>query len=72
MAIIEFELKEDVLTAQTKSGKLFDSNSIEVQIGAGSTIYVCNFPPAADDNWIREKFQQVRFHLDEAQGSIVS
>lgn len=59
-ASIEFDSKEDVLTAQTKDMKAFDDRAIEVQIGSGSTLYVCNFPPVADEAWIREKFQEVR------------
>lgn len=59
-ASIEFDSKEDVLTAQTKDMKAFDDRAIEVQIGSGSTLYVCNFPPVADETWIREKFQEVR------------
>ncbi|CAF9932332.1 MAG: Splicing factor [Alectoria fallacina] len=57
-ASIEFDSKEDVLTAQTKDMKAFDDRAIEVQIGSGSTLYVCNFPPVADEAWIREKFQE--------------
>lgn len=59
-ASIEFDSKEDVLTAQTKNMKTLDDRAIEVQIGSGSTLYVCNFPPVADEAWIREKFQRVR------------
>lgn len=59
-ASIEFDSKEDVLTAQTKNMKTLDDRAIEVQIGSGSTLYVCNFPPVADETWIREKFKRVR------------
>ena len=59
-AFFEFDSKEDVLTAQTKDMKAFDDRAIEVHIGSGSTLYVCNFPPVADETWIREKFQEVR------------
>ncbi|KAG8529580.1 uncharacterized protein KY384_006217 [Bacidia gigantensis] len=57
-AFIEFESKEDVLTAQTKDMKTFDGNDIEVQVGSDTTLYVCNFPPAADEAWIRDKFDE--------------
>ena len=60
IASIEFDSKEDILTAQTKDMKTFDDRAIEVQLGSGSTLYVCNFPPVADEAWIREKFQEVR------------
>ena len=59
-ASIEFDSKEDVLAAQTKDMKILDGRAIEVQIGSGSTLYVCNFPPVADEAWIRKKFQRVR------------
>jgi RNA recognition motif-containing protein len=39
--------------------KIFDGKAIEVQVGSGSTLYVCNFPPTADEAWVREKFQKV-------------
>ncbi|MCJ1471572.1 Splicing factor [Lambiella insularis] len=55
-ATIEFGSKEDVLTARTKDMKMFDGNEIEVQVGTGSTIYVTNFPPIADEVYIRDLF----------------
>ena len=59
-ASIEFNSKEDVLTAQTKDMKMFEGNAIQIQIGSGTTLYVCNFPPTADESWVREKFQEVK------------
>ena len=41
--------------------KIFDGTPIEVQVGGGSTIYVCNFPSTADEQWLRDKFQLVEF-----------
>ena len=41
---------------------IFDENTIEVKSGGGDTIYVCNFPPTADEQWIRDKFEQVGSH----------
>ncbi|MCJ1381882.1 Splicing factor [Xylographa soralifera] len=55
-ATIEFDSKEDVLTAQTKDMKLFEGKEIEVQVGTGSTLYVTNFPPIADESYIRDLF----------------
>ena len=57
-ATIEFESKEDVLTAQTRDMKTLDGNSIEVQIGTGTTIYVANFPPTADETYIKDLFSE--------------
>ncbi|KAI4253616.1 MAG: hypothetical protein LQ352_003575 [Teloschistes flavicans] len=55
-ATIEFESKEDSLTAQTKDLKDFDGRQIEVQVGSGCTVFLSNFPPTANEQWIREKF----------------
>jgi squamous cell carcinoma antigen recognized by T-cells 3 len=58
-ATIEFESKEDVLSAQTRDMKTFDGESIEVQIGSGSTVWVSNYPPTADEAYIRNLFKDV-------------
>lgn len=58
-ATIEFDSKGDVLTAQTKDMKIFDGNAIEVQVGTGSSLFVTNFPPTADEADIRGMFSQV-------------
>ncbi|KAB8576176.1 hypothetical protein FH972_025704 [Carpinus fangiana] len=55
-ATIEFETKDDVLAAQTKGAKLFDGQSIEVQLGTGSTLFVANYPAKADEKYIRDLF----------------
>ncbi|PWW76639.1 hypothetical protein C7212DRAFT_279352 [Tuber magnatum] len=56
-ATVEFENREDVLTAQTKNLKIVDGHSIEVQVGTGSTLYVTNFPPTADEAYIKDLFK---------------
>lgn len=58
-ATIEFDSKEDVLTAQTKDMKTFDGKAIEVQVGNGSTLFVTNFPPTTDEREILEMFAKV-------------
>lgn len=60
-ATVEFDTKEDVLAAQTKDGKSVEGRAIEVQIGTGSTLYVTNFPPSADEAYIRDLFKGVSF-----------
>ncbi|KAL8766100.1 MAG: hypothetical protein Q9194_006367 [Teloschistes cf. exilis] len=55
-ATIEFESKEDSLSAQTKDLKDFDGRQIEIQVGSGCTVFLSNFPPAADEQWIRDTF----------------
>ena len=59
-ATLEFESKEDVLSAMTRNMKIFDGNAIEIQVGTGTTLYVTNYPPEADDDYIRNLFKQVR------------
>ena len=56
-ATIEFASQEDVLTAQTKSMKTFADRSIDVQVGTGTTLFVTNYPPQADETYIRSLFQ---------------
>ena len=58
-ATIEFESGEDVLAAQTKDMKDLDGSSIEVQVGTGTTLFVTNFPAAADETYIRGLFTEV-------------
>lgn len=63
-ATIEFESKEDLLSAQTKDMKSFDGRDIQVQVGSGTTLYVTNYPPASDETWIRQQFEKVSLFLD--------
>ncbi|SLM33951.1 RNA recognition motif domain [Lasallia pustulata] len=58
-ATVKFDSAEDVLAAQTKDMKIFDGQSIEVQVGGGSTLFVTNSPPTADETYIREMFQKI-------------
>lgn len=58
-ATIEFESTEDVLAAQTKDMKYLGGQAIEVQVGTGTTIFVTNFPPTADESYIRDLFKEV-------------
>ncbi|KAL8783106.1 MAG: hypothetical protein Q9213_004863 [Squamulea squamosa] len=55
-ATIEFQSRDDANTALTKDKKNFDGRDIDVQLGSGSTVFTTNFPPEADESWIREKF----------------
>lgn len=56
---MEFDAKDSVLTAQTKTMKMIDGFQIEIQVGTGSTLYVTNFPPTADEAYIRNLFKDV-------------
>lgn len=57
-ARIEFQCRGDALSAQTKDKKDFDGQEIQVQECSEDTLWVTNFPPAADEAWIREKFEK--------------
>lgn len=63
-ATVEFDAKEDVLAAQTRDGKYVEGRPIEVQIGTGSTLYVTNFPPSADEAFIRNLFKNVSISVE--------
>ncbi|TKA77986.1 hypothetical protein B0A49_02514 [Cryomyces minteri] len=56
-ATVEFETKEDAATARTRDGKPCDGRFIEIQTGTGTTLWVTNFPPTADEAFIRELFK---------------
>jgi len=56
---VEFDAKDSVLTAQTKSMKKIDGFQIKIEVGTGSTLYVTNFPPIADEAFIRNLFKDV-------------
>ncbi|KAE8390158.1 hypothetical protein BDV23DRAFT_87577 [Aspergillus alliaceus] len=58
VAVIEFESKDEALVAQTRDQKLIDENTIEVQIGLPSTLFVTNFPPEANEKYIRDLFRE--------------
>ncbi|KAE8413364.1 hypothetical protein BDV36DRAFT_37530 [Aspergillus pseudocaelatus] len=58
VAVIEFNTKDEALVAQTRDQKSLDDSTIEVQIGTCSTLFVTNFPPEADENYIRDLFRE--------------
>jgi RNA recognition motif-containing protein len=56
-ALIEFRSNEDVLSALIRDGKYFADKQISVMPATGLTLYVTNYPPAADDAYIRNLFK---------------
>jgi hypothetical protein len=58
-AVVEFDSKEDAATGLTRDQKEFEGRTIEVQLGSGSTLFVTNFPPTADEAYIRNLFHEV-------------
>lgn len=56
-ATIEFESKEDVLTAHTKGMKSFEGHFISITEGTRTTLWVTNYPAEADEQYIRSLFE---------------
>ncbi|KAK9236525.1 hypothetical protein V1525DRAFT_433682 [Lipomyces kononenkoae] len=55
-ATIEFANAEDVLAAQTRDQKILDGRTITVRVGVDTTLWITNFPSAADEEYIRTIF----------------
>ncbi|KAJ5692946.1 hypothetical protein N7462_002369 [Penicillium macrosclerotiorum] len=58
VAVLEFETKEEALAAMTRDQKLLNMNTIDVTIESETTLWVTNFPPTADEGYIRDLFSQ--------------
>ncbi|KAI1475504.1 hypothetical protein F4774DRAFT_291276 [Daldinia eschscholtzii] len=56
-ALIEFRSTEDVQSALLRDQKFFDQNQINVKPGTGLTLFVSNYPPTADEEYIRHLFK---------------
>lgn len=56
-ATIEFESTQDAQFAVSRDGKSIDGNTIQVSLGTGSTLWVTNYPPEADEAYIRKLFR---------------
>ena len=56
-AFIEFEDKQAAAYAQTRDGRIVDGNVISVELSGDSTLWVTNFPPTADEEFLRKLFQ---------------
>ncbi|KAI9647808.1 Splicing factor [Ciborinia camelliae] len=55
--LIEFRSNEDVQSSFLRDGKFFGENQIKVETGTGLTLYVTNYPPAADENYMHKLFK---------------
>jgi RNA recognition motif-containing protein len=56
-ALIEFRSNEDVHSALIRDGKYFGEQQIKVVPATGLTLYITNYPPAADDSYIHGLFK---------------
>jgi hypothetical protein len=59
LATIEFADEKEALYAQTKSVKPFGGNDITIEFTTGTTLWVTNYPPEADKDYIRNLFSEV-------------
>lgn len=57
-ALIEFRAPDEVQSAMIKDGKYFGDKQIHVENGMGLTLYVTNYPPTADEAYMRELFAE--------------
>ncbi|KAI1389277.1 uncharacterized protein F4822DRAFT_195372 [Hypoxylon trugodes] len=56
-ALIEFRSTEDVQSALLRDQKYFGQHQITVKPGTGLTLFVSNYPPTADETYIRSLFK---------------
>ena len=56
-SLIEFSSTEDVQSALLRDNKYFGQSQIRVKPGTGLTLFLSNFPPTADDAYIRNLFK---------------
>ncbi|KAL6866277.1 Splicing factor [Amphichorda felina] len=56
-ALIEFRRPDEAQSALLRDGKYFGQSQLKVDSGHNLTIYVTNYPPAADEKYIRGIFK---------------
>lgn len=56
-ALLEFRSPEDVKSSLLRDGKYFGDRQIHVEPGTGLTLYVTNYPPTADDAYLKNLFK---------------
>ncbi|KAL4725102.1 Splicing factor [Fusarium chlamydosporum] len=56
-ALIEFSSPEEAQSALLKDGRYMNQSQLTVKSGHDLTIYVTNYPPAADQSYIRNLFK---------------
>ncbi|EKD12956.1 uncharacterized protein L3040_005815 [Drepanopeziza brunnea f. sp. 'multigermtubi'] len=57
-AMAEFSTHEEAQSALLRDGKYFGDRQIRVTPGTGLTLYVTNYPPTADENYLRKLFKE--------------
>ncbi|KAL2071702.1 hypothetical protein VTL71DRAFT_12937 [Oculimacula yallundae] len=56
-ALIEFRTPEEAQSALLRDAKYFGEKQLQVTPGTGLTLYVTNYPPTADDAYLRHLFK---------------
>ncbi|KAF4966150.1 hypothetical protein FSARC_6149 [Fusarium sarcochroum] len=56
-ALIEFSSPEEAQSALLRDGKYFGQSQLTVKSGHDLTVYVANYPPVADQKYIRDLFK---------------
>lgn len=57
VCLIEFDTPDQAQSALLRDGKYFGQDQISVKPATGTTLYVTNYPPHADEKYIRELFK---------------
>lgn len=56
-AMVEFETPEEASYALSKEAKGFKGHNISIERGDSTTLYVANYPPHADEAYLRKHFE---------------
>jgi RNA recognition motif-containing protein len=64
VAIIEFDEAAAAQFALSRDGRDFHGVEISVELGKGSVLYVANYPPTADEAFIRSLFEKFGTIID--------
>lgn len=58
VCLIEFDTPDQAQSALLRDGKYFGQEQITVKPATGTTLYVTNYPPHADERYIRDLFKE--------------
>jgi squamous cell carcinoma antigen recognized by T-cells 3 len=71
VAIIEFDEAAAAQFALSRDGRDFHGSDISVELGKGSVLYVANYPPTADEAFIRSLFDEFGTIIDVRFPSLI-
>ena len=71
VAIIEFDEAAAAQFALSRDGRDFHGQEISVELGKGSVLYVANYPPTADEAYIRSTFKRFGKIIDVRFPSLI-